>query len=366
MKRSMLIFAAVLLTLAAFLFGPSPALAQSAPPLGPSLPQFGVLGGASVTGSTGAGTSVNGDVGSSPTPTVTTFPPSSTVSPFIGHFTNDAVVQQAHLDAIAAYNNMVAQGTGTPLGPQLSGQVLTAGLYSFTSSADLAAGGTLTLNGPGIFIFSANSTLTGNVLSRVVGTANPCNVYWRVGSSATLNGNNFWGTVIADQSVTVASTNNLIGRAVADYASVTMPGAGGNTIGGCSPLPWAGGVAGVGVAGVYPAGTTFGGVPISGLQSGFGVEITGTSALGQFTTVLLGVSNGQPVNIVVEGTATSGSRSAANIVTFSGTCTVNGAPAVPCTATLTTNASDQGTIGLVIGSTTLPNAVVNTGSMTIK
>jgi Ice-binding-like len=355
--------------LAALLCGVYPALAQTAPPLGPSLPQFGVLGGASVTGSTGAGTSVNGDVGSSPTPTVTTFPPSSTVPPFIVHLTNDAAVQQAHLDAIAAYNNMVAQGPGTPLGPQLNGQVLTAGLYSFTSSADLAATGTLTLNGPGVFIFNVASTLTGNVLSSVVGTANPCNVYWRVGTSATLNGNNFWGTVIADQSVTVASTNNLIGRAVADYASVTMPGGGGNTIGGCTavaPPPPPPGLTLVtaGAGGVYPDGTTFSGVPINGLQAGYGVEINGPSAIGQFTTILLGVSNG--VTIVIEGNATSGSRNAANIATFSGTCMVNGGSGIPCTATITTNASDQGTIGLVIGATTLPNAVVSAGTMTIK
>jgi hypothetical protein len=236
MKRTYFSLLSAFVGFAALLFWPFPALAQpaSAPPLGPSLPQFGVLAGAGVTGSTGAGTSVNGDVGSSPTPSITNFPPSSTVPPFIVHNSNDAVVQQAHLDAIAAYNNMVAQGPGFVLLPQLNGQVLNPGLYSFTSSADLAAGGTLTLNGNGIFVFNVNSTLTANVLSSVVGTANPCNVYWRVGSSATLNGNNFFGTVIADQSVTNASTNNLIGRAVGINAAVTMPGGGGNTIGGCS------------------------------------------------------------------------------------------------------------------------------------
>ncbi len=225
---------------AALLFGAQAALGQSQPPLGVSLPQFGVLGGAGVTGSTGAGTSVNGDVGSSPTASITNFigstipGPSRTVPPFIVHYTNDAVVQQARLDAIAAYNNIVAQGTGTALGPQLNGLVLNPGLYSFTSAADLASGGTLTLNGSGIFIFSVESSLTANTLSRVIGTANPCNVYWRVGSSATLNGLNFFGTILADQSVTVASSNNLQGRAVGINGAVTMPGGGGNTIGGCS------------------------------------------------------------------------------------------------------------------------------------
>jgi hypothetical protein len=225
--------------LATLLFGVYPALAQTQPPLGTSLPQFGALGGAGVSGSTGLGTTVNGDVGSSPTPTITNFPPSSTVPPFTVHMTNDAVVQQAIIDARAAWTDMGTQGTlpgAILLAPQLNGQVLTSGIYNFSSTADLAAGGVLTLNGPGIFIFDVGSSLTANVLSTVVGTANPCNVYWRMGGggSATLNGNNFFGTILADQSVTVASTNNLIGRAVGIIAAVTMPGGGGNTIGGCS------------------------------------------------------------------------------------------------------------------------------------
>jgi hypothetical protein len=129
----------------------------------------------------------------------------------------------------------------------------------------------------------------------------------------------------------------------------------------------------VGAGGVYPPGTSFGGVPINGLQSGYGVEITGTSALGQFCTVLLGVNAlGLQQNIIIEGKASSGSRPAGNVATFTGTCTVNmgdgtpPTPGVPFTATITTNPNDQGSIGLVIGLTTLPDATVNAGSMTIK
>ena len=231
--------------LVALLCSVYPALAQpaAAPPLGTMLPQFGVLAGAGVSGSTGLGTTVNGDVGSG-LGTVTNFPPSRTVAPFIVHPTADAAVAQALLDARAAWVNMGAQGaqpSAIALGPQLSGQVLNSGIYNFAAAADLASPGglvtgTLTLNGPGIFIFNVGSSLTANVGSMVVGTANPCNVYWRMGGggSATLNGNNFWGTVLADQSVTVSSANNLTGRAVGIVAAVTMPAAGGNTIGGCS------------------------------------------------------------------------------------------------------------------------------------
>jgi hypothetical protein len=68
----------------------------------------------------------------------------------------------------------------------------------------------------------------------VVGTANPCNIFWRVGSSATLNGTNFRGAVIATTSITVGSGANIAGRALAGVGAsgvVTMAGSGGNTIG---------------------------------------------------------------------------------------------------------------------------------------
>ena len=108
----------------------------------------------------------------------------------------------------------------------------------------MPSGATLTLNGQGtgIFVFNVASSLTANVTSAVAGTANPCNIYWRVGSSATLNGVNFRGTVIANASITVGSASNLEGRALAGTGAsgaVTMSGPGGNTIGGCS-VPGAG------------------------------------------------------------------------------------------------------------------------------
>lgn len=211
--------------------------AQVAPPLGVAQ-QFGALGNSGVTGSTGLGTVVAGDVGSSPTATITNFPPSTVAPPFTLHLTNDSVVQQAHSDAITAYDFLEAQGPGTELPAQLDGQILTSGIYSFTGgAADLAATGTLTLNGPGVFVFQVESALTANIDSNVVGTADPCSVFWRVGSSATLNGVTFRGNVIADASVTVGDGSNVTGRTIAGTGptgAVTMAGDGGNTIGGCS------------------------------------------------------------------------------------------------------------------------------------
>ncbi len=211
--------------------------AQTAPPLG-TLQHFAVLGHSGVTGSTGLGTLVQGDVGSSPTASISNFPPSSVAPGFDVHYTNDSAVQQAHADAIAAYNFLAAEGPGTVLAAQLDGAVLTSGIYSFAGgAADLAANGTLTLNGPGVFVFQVDSALTANINSNVVGTADPCSVYWRVGTSATLNGITFRGNVIADASITVGSGSNVTGRAIAGTGAtgaVTMAGAGGNTVGGCA------------------------------------------------------------------------------------------------------------------------------------
>lgn len=224
---------------AALLCVPFSALGQAAPPMG-VLQEFGALGNSGVTGSTGSGTVVGGDVGSSPTPSISNFPPSSVTPPFTVHLANDATVQQAHSDANTAYNALAIQGPGTVLADQLNSAVLTSGIYSFQSgAADLASTGTLTLNGPGIFVFNVDSSLTANVNSNVIGTADACSVFWRVGTSAVLNGVTFRGNVIADASITVGSGANVTGKVIAGRGatgSVTMAGSGGNTIGGCSGL----------------------------------------------------------------------------------------------------------------------------------
>lgn len=130
----------------------------------------------------------------------------------------------------------------------------------------------------------------------------------------------------------------------------------------------------IGAGGVFPPGTTFNGVPINALQAGVGVELEPDgSALGQLCVVLVGVNAlGMQQNITVVGKASSARQVAPNIVTVFGSCSVDmgtGAPptvGVPFTLTLTTDANDQGTIGLVVGATTLPNATILDGTATIK
>jgi hypothetical protein len=208
--------------------------AQATPNLG-TAHRFGLLGNSGVTGSTGTGTVVSGDVGSFPTGSISNFPPSTVATGFVLHTTANAIVQQAQTDARTAYNFLAAQG-GTTINDNLATVgALTPGVYAI-NAADLPATSVLTLNGSGIFIFNVASSLTMNVGSSIAGSANPCNIYWRVGTSATLNGTSFRGTVIADANITIGG-GNVVGRALAGTGAtgaVTIPGSGGNTVGGCS------------------------------------------------------------------------------------------------------------------------------------
>lgn len=226
---------------AAFLLVSATALAQVAPPAS-TWQQFGALSAAGLSGQAapGPGAVINGSVGSNTA--ISNFPPSSVLPGFLVFPVADPIVGTAITNANNAYNFLLLQGPGTVLPDNLAtiGGPLTSGVYSTTTgAADLPALSVLTLNGPGIFVFNVAS-LTMNVGSSVAGTANPCNIYWRVTSSATLNGNNFRGIVIALASVTVGDIvgpllgTNLQGSAVGLTGSVTMAGDGGTTIGGCS------------------------------------------------------------------------------------------------------------------------------------
>ena len=122
-------------------------------------------------------------------------------------------------------------------------------------------------------------------------------------------------------------------------------------------------------AGIFPAGSSFNGISLSGLQFGKGVGVPGdSSATGDFQALLLGTSLlGQPQNINVVGRATSGSVNPNGTATFSGLSTVdmgNGTPpltGVPFSVTATT----QG-LQLILGNTTLPATTLTAGSITIQ
>ena len=227
MNRRLSGFAAVA-GLAALLCAPIPAAAQA---LG-AASSFAVAGAAGVTAAGPAGTVINGDVGSSPSASITGFPPGVVVPPF-GIHANDAAAIAAQAAAVALFTSLSAGVcTDAPL-PQMAAASIGPGIHCFAAAADLSAGGTLTLSGAGLYIFRVPTALTANVGSTVLlNGVDPCNVFWQVGSAATLNGASFTGNVVAQAGVTLGVGASLTGRALATVGPVTLSGT--NTVGGCS------------------------------------------------------------------------------------------------------------------------------------
>jgi len=209
----------------------SPALAQSVG----AASSFAVEGAAGVTAAGGAGTVITGDVGSSPSASITGFPPAVVVPPF-GVHANDAAAIAAQAAATALFTTLGAGACTDSPGPQLSGASFGPGIHCFSSAADLAAVGNLTLTGAGVYIFRVPSALTANVGSTVtLAGVDACQVFWQVGSAATLNGVGFPGNVVAQAGVTLGVGARLTGRALAIAGPVTLSGS--NIAGGCSTAP---------------------------------------------------------------------------------------------------------------------------------
>jgi hypothetical protein len=206
--------------LAALLTLPSLGFAQS---LG-SAASFAVLAGSTVT-NTGA-TTLLGSVGVSPGSGVTGLPAGQPASGTIHD--NDGVAAQAQSDLTVAYNALAGMACGTDLtGQDLGGKTLAPGVYCFNTSAGLT--GVLTLDGQsnpnGAFVFQIGSTLTTALNARVdvINGAQNTNVYWQVGSSATLGtGTVFSGNIVALASITLTTSATVSGRALARTGAVTM------------------------------------------------------------------------------------------------------------------------------------------------
>ncbi len=199
-----------------------PVSAQTAPALG-SAQSYAVLGGSTVT-NTGPSI-IGGDLGLSPGTSVTGFPP-GTVTGTI--HAADAAALAAQNSLTTAYNSAAGQSCTQDLtGQDLGGKVLTPGVYCYSTSAQLT--GTLTLNAQGnaaaVWIFKAGSTLTTASGSSVVMTngGSQCNVFWQVGTSATLGtATSFAGNILALSSITMTTGANIVGRALARNAATTL------------------------------------------------------------------------------------------------------------------------------------------------
>ena len=221
----------------------------TAPNLG-TTKSFAVLGGSTVT-NTGS-TVVTGDLGLSPGSAVTGFPPGLVLGGTIEAST--AVAIQAQNDATTAYNALASQACDQNLsGQDLGGMTLMGGTYCFSTSAQLT--GTLTLNAAGnpnaVFIIKTGSTLTTGSNSKVLllNGASSCNVFWQVGSSATLGtGTTFSGSIIALTSITLTTGASVQGRTLARNGAVTLDT---NTVSnvGCNVAPVADAGSGAGGGG---------------------------------------------------------------------------------------------------------------------
>jgi len=215
--------ASVVVLAASFMIGLSgTALAATAVQLG-TAGGYAVLGGSTVT-NTGS-TIVNGDLGLSPGTSVTGFPPGTVNG--VQHVT-DAAAAQAQADLVTAYDAASGQATAvTIISGDLGGQTLVPGIYKSTSALGLT--GTVTLDAQGnpdsVFLFQIGSALTTASASRVllINNAQACNIFWQVGSSATLGTNSsFAGTILASASVTVNTGASVDGRVLARNGAVTL------------------------------------------------------------------------------------------------------------------------------------------------
>jgi hypothetical protein len=198
------------------------AIVTSAPaPILGTASTYGILAGSTVTCVTGG--TINADVGVSPGSTLTGFPPCA-----ITGATNlaNAASAQAQVDLTAAFNQLAGLPCGTVITPaDLGGRTLPPGVYCVASS--LAVTGTVTLAGPasGVWVFQIGSTLTTGTTANIAlsGGALARNVWWQVGSSATLGtGTTFRGNIVALTSITLVDNATMLGRALARNGAVSL------------------------------------------------------------------------------------------------------------------------------------------------
>jgi hypothetical protein len=196
---------------------PATALAATDPGLG-AAGNFAVLAGNGtaltntgpswITGAIGAGTAITG------------FPP-GTAGP---QHVNDSTYITAQTNLTAAYNNAAGQpNTADYSNVNLGGLTLGPGVYNQSTAPTLT--GTLTLSGGGVYIFKEGSTLITASGARVslINGAQPCDIFWVVGSSATIaTSTTFVGNIMATTSITMQTGATLNGRALARGAGTTL------------------------------------------------------------------------------------------------------------------------------------------------
>ncbi|MGW0314090.1 ice-binding family protein [Streptomyces flavidovirens] len=326
---------------------PTQALAIATPvPLGTAA-SFSVLAGTEVT-NTGPSV-IDHDLGVHPGTAISGFPPGVVLGEI---HSADAVAQQAKSDLVQAYNNAAGQATDFALPAQIgNGDTLLPGVHTAVSGVGLT--GDLILDAGGnpnaVWVFQIPEALTTASSSRVLLTngASACNVYWQIGSSATLGTNStFVGTIMALTSISVTTGTNIEGRALARNGAVTLDT---NRIflGECATN---GGTTSGTTNGGTTTGTTNGGTTTGTTNGG---TTTGTTTGGTTTGVTSGGVLGGPIVSIVGG-STSGNTSGNTQGNTSGNTAGN-------TAGNTTGGNTQGnTAGNATSGNTQGNSAGNT------
>jgi hypothetical protein len=219
-RRTFGIGAVLLGSLSSLIFAGSALGATASVGLGTAAP-FSVLAGSTVT-NTGP-TTMFGDLGLAPGSSVTGEPH------VLGSTHIDEAVATGAKNALTtAYNEAAERPPSGSAGTELAGQEFSPGVYN-ASKALLLSSGSVILNAEGnpdaVFIFQVGSTLIteSNTSVSLVGGAQACNVFWQVGSSATLgSGTRFVGTIMAAASITANAGATIHGRLLAQSAAVTL------------------------------------------------------------------------------------------------------------------------------------------------
>jgi hypothetical protein len=231
---------------------------------------FGTFGGSAGITNQGLNTVVNGNIGTTAVSTAVTgfhdagpsctytetplnvgtvngliytaAPPPTVGCPTEGTATTFSIASQARADALAAYNALVAMPGGPDPGAgNLANKTLAPGVYTAAAGSFMIQGGNLTLDAQGnanaVWVFQMATTLTvggpGAAAPSSIIMANGAqakNVYWQVGTAATINaagGGTFYGTVISQAGAAISTPGNVAlvtinGRVLSLGASVTM------------------------------------------------------------------------------------------------------------------------------------------------
>jgi hypothetical protein len=319
---------------------------------------YAVLAASTVTNT--GNTVLNGSLGLSPGSSITGFPPGVVVPPSTIDATNAAALQ-AQSDLTAAYVNAAGRPLDATTPADLTDLVLVGGVYAGPAPGKpaLELTGPLVLDGEGdpdsVFIFQTDSTLitgTGSTVSLING-AQACNVFWQVGSSATLGEDSvFVGNILALTSVSVGSNVVVDGRALARNGAVTLI----NdvfTAPGCTQAP--------------PTTTTTLGGATSTTAGGVTTTLPGTTTTlgGTTSTTAGGVTTtlpGTPTTVGGPTTTLQGTPTTLEAGTLPGTPTTVGGTATTLPGTPTTLGEATTTAESGRTTTTMPGTATTTAS----